>query len=169
MDKWNRGVKAKSEALGMSFSKASHMMRKKLLFFLAKKCDMDTCFRCNMKIESLDDFSIEHKESWQNSDDPKKMYFDMENIAFSHHRCNCSARKQTRSVWTRSGFKGVIKDSGKDAERRGKIWRAMISLENRRVNIGRYATPEEAAMEYDKKVVEVFGEDAITNKSLGLL
>jgi hypothetical protein len=33
----------------------------------------------------------------------------------------------------------------------------------------RFKTPEEAGRAYDEKVIELYGEKAITNKNLGLL
>lgn len=38
-----------------------------------------------------------------------------------------------------------------------------------RINIGYFETAEEAGRVYDAKMIELYGEDAITNKSLGLL
>jgi hypothetical protein len=158
----------KSLALGMSFSKARQQLNRKIIFYLLQKYGLDICFRCKKKIKNIIDFSIEHKIAWQHSNNPKNTYFDMKNINFSHIVCNSSARKQTKSIANISGFKGVIKDSGKDLKRK-KIWRAMISIKNRRVTIGRYYTSEEAARAYDTEVVKIFGKNTITNKSLGLL
>lgn len=40
---------------------------------------------------------IEHKIPWLDSDKPKELFFDLENIGFSHLSCNIKARRQ-RSV-----------------------------------------------------------------------
>lgn len=58
------------------------------MFELAKRCSMETCYRCGMKIENFEDFTIDHKESWLLSDEPAKMFYSMDNIAFSHAKCN---------------------------------------------------------------------------------
>ena len=44
-----KGAKDKSEKLGMSYSKAAHLLRKKILFTLAKRCEMTICYRCKKK------------------------------------------------------------------------------------------------------------------------
>jgi hypothetical protein len=49
-----------------------------------------------------------------------------------------------------SGYKGVTK--------RGNKWEANIKFDGRRIYLGRYETVEEAAMVYEKKAKELFGE-----------
>lgn len=82
----------RAKLLGMPFGTANQRLRKSIMFDLAKKCNMDTCFRCNKKIDKIEDLSIEHKVPWQNGDDPVKLFFDTDNIAFSHLSCNSAAR-----------------------------------------------------------------------------
>lgn len=41
----------------------------------------------------MDELSIEHKTPWLDSEDPKALFFDLNNIAFSHLSCNVSAAK----------------------------------------------------------------------------
>ena len=55
-----------------------------LLWQLVMETGKDVCFRCGKKIENIDDFSIEHKESCGLAEDPKAAFFDLANIAFSH-------------------------------------------------------------------------------------
>ncbi len=81
----------KSRALGMNFSTAGGRLRKMILFDLLQRFDLDWCFRCEEPIEDIGDLSIEHKEPWQTADDPKAVYFDLDNISFSHLSCNCRA------------------------------------------------------------------------------
>jgi len=40
-----------------------------------------------------ENFTIEHKVPWLDSEDPVKMFFDLDNIAFSHHKCNVAERR----------------------------------------------------------------------------
>ena len=61
------------------------------MFELARKCNMDTCFRCDEKIEDINKFTIDHKESWLLSKNPAQLFNDMDNIAFSHAKCNYEA------------------------------------------------------------------------------
>ncbi len=79
----------KSRVLGMNFGTAGGRLRKMILFDLLQRFDLDWCFRCEEKINKIADLSIEHKKPWQTADDAKAVYFDLENIAFSHLSCNC--------------------------------------------------------------------------------
>lgn len=67
-----------------------------LLFELAKKLKMNTCFRCGKKIKSVADFSVDHKQSWLRADNPFAAFFDLTNVAFSHLDCNCNAAMKKR-------------------------------------------------------------------------
>ena len=93
--------KRKNELLGMSFGSAAHRLRKSIMFQMAQSLGRDNCFRCGDRIESVDDLSIEHKESWRLSTNPRESFFDLNNIAFSHLSCNSSAGD--RSAQARHG------------------------------------------------------------------
>ena len=78
----------KSALLGLNFSTANQRLRKLIMWSLVKEVGKDTCFRCGEQIEDVDDLSIEHKEPWQGTNNPRAAFFDLKNIAFSHLRCN---------------------------------------------------------------------------------
>ncbi len=78
----------KSFELKMSYGKACNILRKNILFNLAKKLKLNICYRCGKKIVDINKFSIDHKKSWQNTTQPIKLFFDFNNIAFSHLKCN---------------------------------------------------------------------------------
>jgi hypothetical protein len=80
--------KMKTEQLGMSFSKACAILRKSILFDLIFKLGLNTCYKCHTEIKNVKDLSIEHKIPWQYSENPKELFFDLNNIAFSHLSCN---------------------------------------------------------------------------------
>lgn len=61
-------------------------LRKMLLFNLLQKYAEDACFRCGEKIERIEDLSIEHKKPWEGIS--VELFWDLDNIAFSHLRCN---------------------------------------------------------------------------------
>jgi len=85
--------------LGMNPSTASGRLVKDLLFKFVGESG-HTCFRCGREM-TRDDFSIEHKSPWLDSDDPVKLFFDLDNIAFSHKSCNYSqGGKSNRFVET---------------------------------------------------------------------
>ena len=82
----------KEEQLGMSSGKAASILRKNIMFSLVQQLDKDTCIRCNEKITSIREFSIDHIEPWL--DAGIDLYWDIKNIAFSHLRCNSAAGKK---------------------------------------------------------------------------
>ncbi|MBK3444127.1 hypothetical protein [Pseudomonas lactis] len=79
----------KQERLGMCVSTAKSRLAKDTLFRLLIESG-HACFRCGGAL-TRESFSIEHKESWVNSDNPVEKFFDQSNIAFSHISCNSAA------------------------------------------------------------------------------
>lgn len=157
----------KARQLGMPFGTASHRLRKRLMFFLAEKCGKTICFRCGRPIESAEELSIDHKEDWLHSQNPEQLFFDLDNIAFSHRICNMKAGgKRKRIIRSKSGFRGVRHIWSSRGE--GK-WKAEMTEGNAARYIGMFDSAEGAALAYDKAVIEKFGDDAITNASLGAL
>lgn len=86
----------------MSYGAATSRLRKSLLFSMAQRLGEDVCYRCGLKIENENVFSIEHKESWLYSDNPIKMFFSLENISFSHISCNVRASIRPTKVYNSS-------------------------------------------------------------------
>ena len=85
--------KRRHEQLEMPFGTAQNRLRKMILFELLQKTGLNICFQCGKNIETIEELSIEHKIPWLDSDNPKELFFDLENIAFSHLSCNCKAAK----------------------------------------------------------------------------
>jgi hypothetical protein len=81
----------KNDFLGIPFGTATSKLRKMILFDLVKKSNLDICYRCGNKIENIVDFSIEHKLPWLGID--IDLFWNLDNIAFSHLHCNSSDRK----------------------------------------------------------------------------
>lgn len=79
----------------MNPSTASNRLVKDILWKFIEESGEDVCFKCG-EIMSREDFSIEHKEPWLDSDDPVKNFFDLENISFSHLNCNISAARRIK-------------------------------------------------------------------------
>ena len=158
----------KTAQLGFNVSTATARLRKMLMFDMAQKLEQDYCFRCGEQITKIHEFSVDHKIEWLDSKDPIKLFFDLDNIAFSHLSCNSVARKKcaSRRLGTH-GFKGIRYK--KDNKKRLKPWQAQIYIHGKTQSIGYYKTPTQAAKAYDRKAVEAFGPKAVTNKSLGLL
>lgn len=68
-----------------------------------------------------------------------------------------SLNNHNRRSWGRSRFKGVHWDA------RDNRWCATITLNGKNVKIGRFASEREAAMRYDERAREAYGEAAVTN------
>lgn len=86
----------KKSQLGMNPSTASNRLVKDVLFKLAKDAG-HTCFQCKGEL-TRDTFSIEHKVPWLDSEDPIGLFFDLDNIAFSHLGCNVGARRREKAA-----------------------------------------------------------------------
>ena len=80
-------MRNKSEVLGMPISKASHRLNRDLIYSMGVKLGLMDCYRCGCPI-SREEFTVEHKIAWMDSDNPQATFFDLENVAFSHQRCN---------------------------------------------------------------------------------
>lgn len=87
-----RNIQNKHDQLGMNPSTASGRLVKDILFSLIVETGKNICFHCQKEINRKN-FSIEHKIPWLHSEDPKKLFFDLGNIAFSHLKCNIAAAR----------------------------------------------------------------------------
>ncbi len=88
--------KKKYEMLGMPFGTAQNKLRKQILFMLLEKLGWLDCFRCGLDIESVDNLSVEHKKPWVN--ESADLFWDLENIAFSHASCNSGAHNREKTA-----------------------------------------------------------------------
>ena len=82
----------KTGQLGMSLGKAHHRLVKDILWRLIVQTQQNYCVRCQQEM-SRETFSIEHLTPWLDSDNPTKLFFDQNNISFSHLSCNTKARR----------------------------------------------------------------------------
>ena len=85
----------KTEQLGMPIGTASNRLRNSIIFMLLKKLNLNFCHQCNAEIEYEDHLSVEHKTPYLDSENPKELFFDLNNIAFSHLNCNIRAARKT--------------------------------------------------------------------------
>lgn len=82
------------------------------------------------------------------------------NLRVASHAQNIANQKLSKT--NTSGFKGV---SWKKSHR---MWRCRVSSK-RKIFTAYFKSATDAALAYDEKAVEIFGEFARTNKSMGLL
>lgn len=96
----------KSQQLGMNPGTASYRLIKDLLFSFVEGYG-HKCFRCGGSLER-ENFSIEHKEPWLDSQSPRDMFFDLGNVAYSHKACNIAAgRRPHRKNRSREETKAI--------------------------------------------------------------
>ncbi len=88
----------KAFQLGMPQGTASNRLRKEIIFNLIKRLNENYCFQCGAEIEFAGALSIEHKIPFLDSNDPVKLFFDLDNIAYSHLSCNVGAARQTKEA-----------------------------------------------------------------------
>lgn len=86
----------KNELLGMPHGTAHSKLRKLLLFHMAKKLELDCCYRCKNKILTVAEFSIEHVENWQSAENPLEAFLDVNKIEFSHLKCNIAESSRNK-------------------------------------------------------------------------
>ena len=67
-----------------------------------------------------------------------------------------SKSSRNRKTTSKTGYTGVYQEN--------KKYRAIITIKGKAVHIGMYSTPEEAAEAYNKRALEIYGDDARLNK-----
>jgi len=99
--------------LGEPYGTARNKLIKQLLFKFVKELELNNCYHCGKEILDIRQLSIEHKKPWLNSEDPITLFYDLENIAFSHLSCNCAASEQTEE--NKNKFKDFAKNQIKES------------------------------------------------------
>lgn len=69
--------------------------------------------------------------------------------------CNRIQNNRNKRTAGKSGYKGVV--------RNGRGWRAKIKVNGKYIELGAYATPEQAAKVYDEYALLLFGDFAVLN------
>ena len=100
MDKQTACEQAKNrkrlQQLGMDYATASNKLFKDVLFSFVQQSGF-RCFHCGGEL-SRSTFSIEHKVPWLDSHSPAELFFDLENISFSHRSCNIAAARRPNKL-----------------------------------------------------------------------
>lgn len=113
MNKAKRRAEKQKDQLGMAISTARSRLLKTLLFRALVSSNDDTCYRCNGKIESEDSMSMEHKIPWYNSENPIELFFDLDNVSFSHLSCNTKESRGNKGTkWSDEYRKDFIEKNG---------------------------------------------------------
>lgn len=107
----------------MSHSTASNRLIKDIIFNFIKD---KPCCKCGESM-SRQDFSIEHIVPWLDSEDPVKLFFDLENISYSHIKCNIGSARKTKLTAEQQEAKRKEKN-----DRRRNSYRETYTTEKRR-------------------------------------
>lgn len=78
----------------------------------------------------------------------------------SQNEMNKLKRRTHKGRPATSKYKGVCLNTGK----RKKKWRAFLTIDGKRVQLGAYYSEREAALAYNAKAKEVYGEFALLNE-----
>lgn len=89
----------KFDQLGMAHGTATARLKKTLLWNYIVSAGDNVCHQCGKEILSEGDLSIEHKTPWLDSDDPIKLFFDLDNVAYSHLSCNIAQARKPSKVY----------------------------------------------------------------------
>jgi len=110
-------------------------------------------------IKPTDELEIDHRNG--NTLDNRK-----ENLRECTHQQNQANRRLGKD--NTSGYKGVsYKKRNKDMiNEHSKPWEVRIRYNGKRLYLGAYKTKEEAALAYNKKAIELYGEYAYLNNVL---
>jgi hypothetical protein len=114
----------RAKSLGMSYGAANNKLKKTLMFLLVQELGKDVCYHCGKKIENVSEFSIEHKNPWQQSENPYEDFFDLDNITFSHLYCNIAAGSRPHKKYidaaeqNRESFKRYYAKNGDEWNKR---------------------------------------------------
>lgn len=111
----------KALQLGMNPSTASGRLVKDVLWNYIVKSGDNKCHQCGCEM-TRENFSIEHKTPWLDSEDPVGLYFDLNNISFSHLSCNAKAGRKKQAVYTEGEYR----------ERKEELARKSYTSESRR-------------------------------------
>lgn len=87
----------KAKQLGMNPSTAQGRLIKDLLWDFIVKAGKDSCCKCGGKMER-GTFSIEHVTPWLDSENPLGLFFDLQNISYSHLSCNVRDARKVKST-----------------------------------------------------------------------
>lgn len=89
-----------------------------------------------------------------------------ENLRVCTHQENHFNTKLSKNS---TGYKGVRAINQLIKGRKYTYYYAQIQHNEKRLHLGSFKNPEDAAKAYDKKALELFGEFALTNEMLGLI
>jgi hypothetical protein len=81
-------MSAMKRYFGQSSGKAMNKLLRDIIWHQLEQHGKTSCYRCNEPM-ARETFSIDHVKPWRRDHvDSEALFFDMDNIEFSHSRCN---------------------------------------------------------------------------------
>ncbi len=140
------------EQLGMDFGKANQQLFKMMVWKMATICGMDKCSHCKQPIEKPNDLSLEHKEPWRGIEGRParpELFWDLDNIAFSHIWCNAGSPTRGKGARMTCGV-----DKYTNTNNRGYTkYRARLGMNSKLIDLGYWDSELEAGVAYDYGVM----------------
>lgn len=102
----------KASQLGMNPSTASGRLIKDLLWNFVETTGNNKCHICG-KVMTRDTFSVEHIVPWLDSDNPVDTFFDVDNVAYSHLKCNIGSARKASEMPNASVRSGINTSRGR--------------------------------------------------------
>jgi hypothetical protein len=127
----------KAQQLGMNQGTAAARLLRDILWKLIVQTNNNYCCKCKTEM-TRQSFSIEHVKPWLDSDDPVGLFFDLDNISFSHLSCNLSSARKNK--------KGCGNPGSYNRGCRCSECKAVNALSKRR-----NYTPEKRRLKYEKE------------------
>ena len=93
----NKSKIEQTKQLGMPIGTAYARLKKSVMFSLLQQLNQDICYRCNKKIETSEELSIDHIKPWLYNN--IKLFWDLNNISFSHVKCNKPLRGHIKALY----------------------------------------------------------------------
>lgn len=105
----------------MNPSTASGRLIKDLLWNFIVEAGKNKCYKCGQEM-NRETFSVEHKIPWLDSDDPKRLFFDLNNIAYSHLICNIKAARCPHKYEDRNEAYNARKRSARNWKHKHRVY-----------------------------------------------
>lgn len=150
-----RSSLTKTTFLGMSYGMAMGRLRRNVRYRLLAIHGENQCYVCHKAILAAEEISLEHKRPWLNQKEGRKLFWDLNNIAFSHRRCNKPhnrpKKSRTRDMsGTKTTFLGMPIGTASNRLWRNVLHHLLVTYVENDCHVCKEAilTPEELSLEH---------------------
>ena len=108
----------KKKQLEMDPGTASHRLRGDIMFSFLVRLGYK-CFRCGEDL-TRKSFSIDHVKPWLDSGDPVEAFFNLNNVSFSHKKCNYELSRGSRKYFSEEELRMAKRKQNREYRKRHK-------------------------------------------------